>query len=273
MSSHLFELLSLEERAAYYAGTLAPHSTGGITPLSSMPSVLMFQLFGENINAAAGDDIWGGSNAYTGHPLTTAETLQVLSDDVQDSAAGTGARNMRIMGLASDGSFLCEDVALNGTVGVTTNNRFWRVLQAYITGAVGSGGEVAGTLTVRHSSTTANVFVVTDHGISHNATFTVPLGYTAFVRRGFATIRRGASGAYDRDATLELHTRPHGQGWRNTGILAVTSGFALNELPIGGFVLPALCDVKITVNEITPSSGTDITAGLEIFCIKQEFLP
>lgn len=269
-----FEALNFYQKSAhFYMNIAGPRAGGGPRPLVEMPDHFLTHKFGEIVDAAAGDDVWGGSTAYTGQPVSTAETLQVFSNSVQDDPTGSGASHVTVQGLDSSGRWLVETVELDGTNPVTTQFAFWRVVRASISGAVGAGGQAAGTITVRHSSTTANVFAQFTGGQSNIAAFTVPAGYDAWIPRGFATLRRGASGSYDRDASLALKARPSGEGWRTIGVIAITSGHGAQEFPSGGFHLHELVDLKISVKDISPASGTDITAGLDILCVKKALLP
>ena len=60
--------------------------------------------FGRNpgVKSADYESIWDGSNLYPWP--TAAETLSVVSDDADDTSAGTGARTVEIEGLDSSGS-------------------------------------------------------------------------------------------------------------------------------------------------------------------------
>lgn len=55
--------------------------------------------------------------------VDTAELLDVVSTSINDAAAGTGARMVRITGIA-DGAWVFEVVTMNGTTPVTTVNEF-----------------------------------------------------------------------------------------------------------------------------------------------------
>lgn len=272
-TTQIWQQLPLELRASYNSKNLVPYENGNFTPLAYMPEYFMVHKFGENIDAAAGDDIWGGSTAYTGQPLSDVETVEVFSSDAQDNPSGTGASAVRIQGLCSAGNYIVEDIELDGTTPVESTRAFSRVFRTAITGSVGSGGMNAGTITVRHSSTTANVFSVQLKGQSTIGAFTVPRGFIGIILRTYASLRRGSSGSYDRDCTLGLNSRQLGEGWRTRRQLSVTSGANLQEQLDGGIYVPERCDIKLSVIDISPASGTDITAGFDILCIKKELLP
>jgi hypothetical protein len=274
MINNLFEQLTLEQKATYYGALIGvPSAFSGPRPVDKMPPYFIIHKYGEIINAEVGDDVWDGSSPYTGQPISTVETVDVFSSDDEDKAGGTGASRLHLEGLCNNGNWVCEEILLNGTTPVTSKNKFSRLFRTHIQGAVGSDGTTAGTITTRHSTTTANVFAVQYNGQSAAAVFTVPRGFVAYFARGYASIRRGASGSYDRDVVLSLQARPNGGGWRHSGILAVATASRAQEFPTAGFFVPELCDIKISVDSINPATGTDITAGFDILCIKQELLP
>jgi len=65
---------------------------------------------------------------------TTAVTLEVISDDADDAADGTGARNIILQGLDSNWDLIEEEVATNGTSASTaTSNSFIRLFRCKIT--------------------------------------------------------------------------------------------------------------------------------------------
>lgn len=132
---------------------------------------------------------------YAGFPSET-ETIQVLSDNAADAAAGTGARTIRVFYLDenkncfdSNGEFLHEDFTLNGTTAVTGTNVASRVWRASILTS-GSGLTNAGDITIRHSTTTANIFgyIMTGEGQTEISNFTICAGYTAYLERVTATL-------------------------------------------------------------------------------------
>lgn len=151
--------------------------------LGWVPNVNAITKFGRNpdVDASGGgpEDVWEGGGLYTGFPAgvvnTVAETCTVVSSSANDAAAGTGMRTCRLSGLGATGAEQLEDVTLNGTNAVTTTNRWYRVNRVVgLTG--GSGMTNAGAITVRHSSTTANIFAVVPAGFGQSqiACYTVP---------------------------------------------------------------------------------------------------
>jgi hypothetical protein len=67
--------------------------------------------------------IWNGGGAYTGY-LAAENKVQVVSDSVDDKAAGGGALTVRLIGQGDDGIEKREDITLNGTTPVESLEDF-----------------------------------------------------------------------------------------------------------------------------------------------------
>ena len=104
----------------------------------------------------------------------------------------------------ASGEFLYFDVTLNGTSGVNsvvTGKRIWRgkVLTA------GSSTSNEGTITVTHTTTTANVFnsIPPLSGQTRSTAFTVPAGYTGYLVSYSSEIEDNTSN----DAEIAIYTK------------------------------------------------------------------
>ena len=125
------------------------------------------------------EDVWaaGGVLVYP----TTGEQWEVLSDDVNDTSAGTGARTIKITGLDDSHNVITETVILNGTTPVSTvATNFYRPRSIEVITA-GSGSANAGTITCRAviGSDTRSL-MLPDNNISQQCHYTVPAGKTAY---------------------------------------------------------------------------------------------
>lgn len=85
------------------------------------------------------------NNGAAGPQLrTTAAVMQVKSDSTSDTAAGVGARSVRIKGLNSAFAPLEEVVTMNGTTAVNTINSFIRINSMAVETTGTYGGVVTG---------------------------------------------------------------------------------------------------------------------------------
>lgn len=121
---------------------------------------------------------------------TTAQSLELISSDANDTSAGTGARTVTVHGLDSDFNEITEDVITNGITAVALTNTYIRVHRMYVKGsgtyATQVAGSHVGTLTLRNSGAGVTWATVGVDGLplgqSEIGAFTVPAGHTAFLR-------------------------------------------------------------------------------------------
>lgn len=218
--------------------------------------------FGVNTRIDSGttpEDIWDGGGVYTGW-ATAAETAQVLSSNVNDTSAGTGARTVSITGLNSAYEITTETLTLNGTTPVTSVNSYIRVHTATVQSA-GSGGVNAGTITVRQSTTTANIFLVMRIGYnqSHTSAYTIPAGYTGYMRKiavmPSATANMALEGA--------VWTRTFGGVFRARRPFYFTNQMQFHDTIYGGLALTEKTDVILrilatTANQVPVAGSYDL---------------
>lgn len=226
--------------------------------------------FGRNpdIDIGQTEDIWAGGGTYTGHPTGAAETLEILSDSANDTAAGTGARTIVIPGGLDDTGALIADVTvtLNGTTPVVIPTQLWtRANRAYVATA-GSNETNVGTITGRHTTTTANVFfaIEPDLGQTTVAAYTVPLGKTAWIKRLRVSCSRsnGSAGS----ATYQLMARELGGAWRVRRDEQITTQQDAQFQILGGLRLPARTDIKVRATDIS-DGNTAVAAAFEYILI------
>lgn len=229
----------------------------------------MINKFGRNpdVDTGAEQAVWNGGGLYTGHPTGAAETIEVFSDSASDTAAGTGMRTMQIDGLDENGEEQYETVVLAGLTPVATTTLWTRVFRAYGLTA-GSSGANVGTVTIRHTTTTANVFAAlpVGYGQTEVAAYTVPAGYTGLLVHLYAVVR-GVGGSFDREAPINLLTREYqaaGDGcWRRRRPTTAATTGPLQLAFEGGYLLPARTDI-VVVSESASANNTDITAGFDL---------
>lgn len=76
------------------------------------------------------EDVWSQGGTWV--PLAAATTLAVSSSDAADTAAGTGARTLRIEGLDANHIAISEDITLAGLTPVITTELFLFVNRAFV---------------------------------------------------------------------------------------------------------------------------------------------
>jgi len=226
----------------------------------NVPNNSTFEKFGKNPDVdtvSSPEDIWNGGGDYTGQPTGSAETLEIFSSDANDTIAGTGARTVRISNLLDGTGAQAADVVVNMngvtavSLGAGTYNRSSRmkVLTA------GSGGENAGELTLRHTTTTTNIFAVMPAAFNQTeiAAYTVPLGFTLYVERiSFELVRaNGTAGS----ATVSFRCRPDGGVYDTVVSPAISTAFAYVFANNGYYKFNALDDLKCRVDDVSDNNS------------------
>lgn len=206
--------------------------------------------------ASTPEDVWLGGGAYTGFPTGTPETVDVSSASANDTSAGTGARTVRIHGLATSTStaYTTEDLTMNGTSLVTSSGTWYRVNLVEVLTA-GSGETNAGIITVHHTTTTANVFaqMAASTGYSAIAAWTVPKDSDLFIQSMRVALAR-ASGAAG-SANVLFQTRALSSSvWRSIRNYEVTNAAAVNQEMRIPIAVDEQVDIRFRVPDVSDNN-------------------
>ncbi len=128
-------------------------------------------------------------NSLTYQTPTTAQALEFVSSDANDTAAGSGAREITLIGLDANWNEVTQTLATNGLTAVDLTTDLVRLYRWYVsesgTYATQTAGSHVGILTVRADSAGAtwSTIGVTPFpiGQSEIGAFSVPIGYRAYV--------------------------------------------------------------------------------------------
>lgn len=223
--------------------------------------------FGRNPSVSTTNDpadVWEGGGDYTGQPLSyTPETVEIFSDTGVDTALEGGAQTVRIIGLKSEAStaYESEDLVMNGTTPVTSTSSWWRINRCYVLTA-GANGENVGTLIVRASTTTANIFVSMIPGFNQTliGALTVPANKSLIIKSIHVSMARanGAAGS----ALVTLRVRPPGGVYRTFRAFDISNSAPVNMASYAGTCLDAGSDWKFRVENVS-DNGTSVEAILE----------
>jgi len=202
------------------------------------------------------EDIWnlGGTYVY----LTSAQTLEIVSGDVADTSAGTGARTVLVETLDADFNTVIQTVTLNGTTAVNLTGTHIRVRRIIVMTA-GSGGENAGQLTLRvdGGGQTLAVALIGDNRsfLSH---YTIPAGKTGFLTRFLVTVGKG------QDAVCKLRFRPEGSVFTSGAPLNVYQNDIQRPFPVY-LSMAEKTDIKFTA--VSLNAGTVVSATHDIILV------
>jgi len=154
--------------------------------------------------ANPGDDIWPGGGIYPW--LSAAEPLIIApGGDANDSVAGTGAQQIRILGVDADFNEIEELVDTNGSsASAPTIQSFLRVNYVELTRVGTVRGLEAGIIVIVGASTFTPLSVVIE-GASRNGIYTVPRGRTLVVDKLSAEADSPNATIYRRGAVASLN--------------------------------------------------------------------
>lgn len=214
------------------------------------------------------EEIWSAGGVYT-FP-TSASTLSIASSSAQDAVGGTGASQIYISGLASDYSDQGEFITLTGTTPVVTTLSYLRCNRSFITGAVGSNGTNVGTITITHTGGASVIAEIpANGGQTKQLIYTVPLGYTGFVKSGSFRVIDNQAGTFV-EGKLQIRTNlgTFAGGWRDVvdGDALVDSPYIL-DLIEGGASIGEGTDIRGRVIS-TSSNNSVVTARLNLILWK-----
>lgn len=237
----------------------------GFTPMhvafGQFPGHSHVNKFGRNgdIDSATVETIWDVGANYNW--MTQAQTLAISSDNINDAAAGTGARKIRVEGLDVDFEELSEEVTLNGLTQVSTVGEYRRCHRAYVTEA-GTGGENAGAITI-HAS--VDNFTVAQISPTYNQTlmavYTVPDNYNkALLLSWYYAIERAASTA----ANCGLWVRPPGGVFQVKHLLSGHSQGATTHQHTFSIPLTLAPMSDIEVRADVTSNNCSVDAGFDL---------
>lgn len=209
-----------------------------------IPGAQTLTLAGYNPDLDAGtlpETLWaeGGSYAWQ----TAAESLELVSDSASDTAAGTGARTVIVVGLSLLGAALVEAVTMNGLTPVPLSNQMYRVNSAMVDTA-GSSGTNVGSLTLRVAGGGAvRRRILPDVGRAEALVYTVPAGRTLVLMETLGGVLRG-NGA---TGLVEVKTRVRlpGKAWQDRLAYSVPAAGGNTFFSIRtGSAIPEMSDIE-----------------------------
>lgn len=152
--------------------------------LNRIPNVEKVHLRGLNAAISTGaETVWTPGSTYA--RLSSAVAFEAVSSSGNDTAAGTGARTIRVEGLDNSYNVITEDVTLAGATPVALVNTYLAINKLKVLTA-GSGLTNAGTIDVRVDSGDVikrQMQALSGFGLGQDACFhyTVPKGYLALI--------------------------------------------------------------------------------------------
>ncbi len=204
--------------------------------------------------ASTPEDVWDGGGVYP-FPASAIE-LNAISSSVNDAAAGTGARTIRVEYLDSDYKEQEVDITMNGTTQVLTGKNALRVIRAFVLTA-GSAESNDGNIDIRHTTTViGQIGALNGHTLM--AIYTVPADVQATLIKITGLVALGVSG---NEAQIQFQVREKDGAWRALMVLHCV----LNAPDIVDFSqarsitlkpIPARSDIRMRVTSVDANDLT-----------------
>jgi hypothetical protein len=227
--------------------------------------------FGHNPAATPGDDIWGGGGSYNFYP-TTAQSMEILSTDADDTSAGSGARTIIVYGLDENWEEQSEVLTLNGGTPVNLTNTYIRMFRAVVlTAGTTETNEGALVVRIQGGGTTA-IFIGALDGQTQHTIYTIPAGKTGYFIKGYVALADDDKNG--EVAEFQWQARPNNGV---TGAWAVKGEVGLNNIGTSAWIyqygvpagpLPPKTDIRIRVVSSTATLG--VVGGYDLVLIDNE---
>lgn len=212
-----------------------------------------------DVDLAAAEDLveWGGSAQY----LTSAEIVELVSDNAADDAGSTGVTSVLVKGIDGNGNEQQEIVTMDGLTPAETVGTYLRVNQI-VSVTCGTGGVNAGAITASAKTSGYTLSQMgAGEGISHSGIYTIPGGHQASFLGADINIVKPA--AQDPVVTLNIWARTSGSApWLllfditlDTAVQTFITAEAFNKASF-----PAGTDARVEC--ITDKDDTDCRARL-----------
>lgn len=212
------------------------------------------------------EDVWEPGGEYV-FPPGGGIQMRIVSTSASDGVGGVGIRTVDIHYLDADGNENIEVVTLNGTTPVNTvATDIWRINDLHAKTA-GTSGDAAGQISLTNTAGTITyAFIETSGNRARQAVFTIPAGKKGFINEVWiGGNSEGGSAANFAEGYLRTTTDYSGTevlpgifNFKWCAIVASTTAVSEMECPI---VVPALCDIKISVVSRAGNSNVRVVAG------------
>lgn len=233
-----------------------------------VPGIGVVHTFGRVPNIDVTDNfvaVTDNGGLYTGFDAVTDEAVSIVSDNANDTVAGTGGRVLLLSGLGAGFVEQSEIINMNGLTPVISTLTYIRLNPVLVIQA-GSENANLGKIIINQSTTTSVVFSEIEIGNNRtlNSGYTVPAGKEGYIRSGFATTGKKQSSVSE----VRAMARQPGSTFQIAEWFSLHSqgtGYVQRPFVIPLIGVPAGTDILIQAN--TDTNGVDVSAGLEIMLV------
>lgn len=197
-------------------------------------------------------------------PSSSPESWEMVSSDINDSAAGSGARTVSITTVNSSYVEVTQTVTLNGTTPVPLTGTHIAVNSALVISA-GSGGTNSGLITIRVAAAgAARAYISPGDSILNQCKFTVPANHTLELYS--ATMGITTSGGAEGCRFIFFNANSAGRSINAVRIPLFAGGTSLYRHELGFGLIPyntiaATGETSIRASEVT-QNNTKVDAAI-----------
>lgn len=231
-----------------------------------IPGHSIVHVFGHNPDVDTTEETIWPANGLLGHPASPT-VMTISSSSASDTAAGTGARSVYILGINGTGGYVSETVTLNGQTAVSTVKEYDAIEQMSVV-SVGSDGVNAGTIYAGTGLVTAGVpaTVYSAMGVGDNLSlvghWTCPAGHTGYLVSGSVTCGTTSSNQY---ITGRLKLRGQDGIVRTAAVTTIVDGTADYNFMYPVKILEGEC---VTATAKGTGNNNDVSSYFQIVLIR-----
>jgi hypothetical protein len=144
-----------------------------------VPGASIVEKFGRNDSVPNGSWAFINLLGFTDFPISSPTTVRIKAGgSANDIAAGSGAREITIQGIDSNGDEVSEVIATNGAnVSANSTNSYWRVHRFWVSECGTYGGSNESDIVIENSAGTQDIIkVAAGEGQTQYCVYTIPKG-------------------------------------------------------------------------------------------------
>lgn len=257
-------------------GELITRDTGFLLDVAQgrVPGYSVIDKFGVNpeiTTASDPEDVWEAGGEY--QFSTTDDIVSLSSSDNGDN------QDIEIQGLDVDGNEVIQTITLSGQTRVALDTALWRVYRMQNEGTTDLAGTVycysgtTNTAGVPSGGSVIKAIISNGNNQTLMAIYTIPKGKVGFLYRGEIGIDwEGGAFSGSEFARMFYKSRRFGKVFKvKKSVSLITSGDSnYQDYRVRPDPVPALTDIKITVDEVSATMGA--WATLDIMLVGEEKL-
>jgi hypothetical protein len=233
-----------------------------------IPKTSIITKFGLNsdVDTGTAEDVIGQGGTYV--QPTAARVHNFVSDSVNDTSAGTGARTLLIRGIDGSSNQASETITMNGTTPVASVSSYLHIHLVQVV-TVGSTGSNVGTITAT-AVTDATVTITVEPTLNQSTSsiYLVPTGYKAYIIKIRARMSQATASA---TSNVDLLVKASGGGYQlktRLGLNNSGSSFVFNDYTMSSpFIIQAGSFIKMRCSSVS-NNNTEIMGEYDLILVQ-----